>query len=55
MNRSLLLTIDSLINLPLGVLLVVFPRDLIAFLGIPESSSAFFVPASLPPFSGALW
>ena len=42
MNRSLLLTIDSLVNLLLGVLLVVFPRDLISFLGIPEPSSAFY-------------
>ena len=51
MNRSLLLTIDSLINLLLGVLLVVFPRDLISFLGIPEPSSAFY-----PSILGAvLW
>jgi len=49
MNRSLLLTIDSLINLLLGVLLVVFPRDLISFLGIPEPSSAFY-----PSILGAL-
>ena len=42
MNRSLLLTIDSLLNLLLGVLLVVFPRDLISFLGIPQPSSAFY-------------
>ena len=42
MNRSLLLTIDSLVNLLLGVLLVVFPQDLISFLGIPEPSSAFY-------------
>ena len=42
MNRSLLLTIDSLVNLLLGVLLVVFPRDLISYLGIPEPSSAFY-------------
>ena len=42
MNRSLLLTIDGLINLLLGVLLVVFPRDLISFLGIPAPSSAFY-------------
>ena len=41
-NRSLLLTIDGLINLLLGVLLVVFPRDLISYLGIPEPSSAFY-------------
>lgn len=51
MNRSILLTIDSLINLPLGVLMVVFPRDLIAFPGIPEPSSAFY-----PSILGAvLW
>ena len=31
MSRSLLLTIDRLINLLLGVLLFVFPRDLISF------------------------
>ena len=42
MNRSLLLTIDGVINLLLGVLLVVFPRDLISFLGIPAPSSAFY-------------
>ena len=41
-KRSLLLTIDSLINLLLGVLLVMFPRDLIRFLGIPEPGSAFY-------------
>lgn len=42
MNRSLLLTIDSLINLLLGALLVTFPRDLIGFLGIPQPGSAFY-------------
>ena len=42
MNRSLLLTIDSLINLLLGALLLLFPRDLISFLGIPEPGSAFY-------------
>ena len=42
MNRSLLLTIDSLINLLLGLFLVMFPRDLIRLLGIPEPGSAFY-------------
>ena len=42
MNRSLLLTIDSLLNLLLGALLVVFPRDLVSFLGIPQPGSAFY-------------
>ena len=42
MNRSLLLTVDSLINLLLGVLLLVFPRDLMSFLGLPEPGSAFY-------------
>lgn len=42
MNRSPLLTIDSLINLLLGVLLLVFPRGLISFLGIPEPASASY-------------
>ena len=58
MNRSLLLTIDSLINLLLGVLLVAFPRDLISFLGIPEPSSAFYpsiLGAVLVGIGIALW
>ena len=42
MKRSLLLTIDSLINFLLGTLLIIFPRDLVSFLGIPQFSSAFY-------------
>lgn len=42
MKSPLLLTIDSLINLLLGVLLIVFPRDLASFLGIPQPASAFY-------------
>ena len=42
MKRSLFLTIDSLINLLLGALLIVFPRDLVSFLGIPQPASAFY-------------
>jgi hypothetical protein len=42
MKRSLLLTIDSLINLGLGALLIVFPRDLVSLLGIPRPASAFY-------------
>ena len=41
-GRSLWLSIDSLINLLLGALLVVFPRDLVAFLGLPQAGSAFY-------------
>ena len=41
-KRSLWLTIDSLINLLLGALLVIFPRDLVSFLGIPQPGSAFY-------------
>jgi hypothetical protein len=37
MNRSILLTIDGLINLALGILLIVFPAPLVAFLGIPAA------------------
>ena len=42
MKRSLFLTIDSLMNLLLGALLIVFPRDLASFLGIPQPASAFY-------------
>ena len=36
------LTIDSLINLLLGIFLIIFPRNLVSFLGIPQFSSAFY-------------
>ena len=58
MNRSLLLAIDSLINLVLGALLLVFPRGLVSFLGIPEPASAFYpnaLGAILLGIGVALW
>ena len=42
MSRSFLIWIDSFINLGLGALLIVFPRDLVSFLGIPQPASAFY-------------
>ena len=42
MTRSALLTIDSIINLGLGVLLVLFPRDVVTLLGIPAAAPAFY-------------
>lgn len=42
MRRSFLIGIDSFINLALGALLIVFPRDLVSFLGIPQPASAFY-------------
>ena len=35
MNRSVLLTIDGIINLTLGILLILLPAPLVEFLGIP--------------------
>ncbi len=37
MNRSILLTIDGIINLTLGILLIAFPAPLVTFLGIPDA------------------
>ena len=42
MRRSFLIGIDSFINLGLGALLIVFPRDFVTFLGIPQPASAFY-------------
>lgn len=42
MSRTLLLTIDSLINLILGALLMVFPQRLVSILGVPQADSAFY-------------
>ena len=41
-GRSLWLSIDSLLNVLLGAFLVVFPRDVVSFLGIPQAGSAFY-------------
>lgn len=42
MTRSLLLTIDGVINLCLGVLLVLFPSTIATVLGIPRPASTFY-------------
>ena len=42
MRRSFLIGIDSFINLGLGALLIVFPRDFVSVLGIPQPASAFY-------------
>ena len=41
-TEKLLLLVDAIINLGLGVLLVLFPRALVAALGIPSAKSAFY-------------
>ena len=42
MRAPALLTVDAIINLVLGALLLVFPSGLVAALGIPESRPAFY-------------
>jgi hypothetical protein len=42
MNASSLLTLDAIINLALGVLLIVFPAGLVSSLGIPNVEVAFY-------------
>jgi hypothetical protein len=42
MSSSTLLTIDAIINLALGILLGIFPQSLIAALGIPDTTAAFY-------------
>ena len=41
-TQFFLLTIDAAINVGLGGLLLVFPRPMIAFLGLPSPAVAFF-------------
>ena len=40
--RNELLTIDGILNLVLGILLVVFPTNVVRSLGIPAGESAFY-------------
>jgi hypothetical protein len=40
--RSVLLTIDAVINIALGLLLLTFPAPVVAALGVPETESAFY-------------
>lgn len=42
MTRSTLLILDALLNLALGLLLIIFPPALVEWLGIPETTSAFY-------------
>ena len=42
MDRATLLTIDGVINLLLGILLILFPRSLVEVLGIPSVTSSFY-------------
>jgi hypothetical protein len=42
MRRSALLTLDAVMNLALGVLLIFFPRGVVSLLGIPGAESAFY-------------
>jgi hypothetical protein len=42
MKKHPLLVLDSVINLILGALLLVFPNALVEFLGIPGAASAFY-------------
>ena len=42
MGSSALLTIDAIINLVLGILLVLFPAGLVAALGLPNAELAFY-------------
>jgi hypothetical protein len=41
-NHKLLLIIDSIINLILGIILLLFPLGIASYLGIPESELAFY-------------
>jgi hypothetical protein len=42
MQGNSLLAIDAVINLVLAVLLLTFPRSLVAFLGVPAVENAFY-------------
>ena len=41
-TRTILLTIDAVINLALGALLLVFPRSVVDVLGLPSAPVAFY-------------
>jgi hypothetical protein len=42
MSRAMLLTIDGILNLLLGILLIAFPDTLVAWLGIPPANPSFY-------------
>jgi hypothetical protein len=41
-HRKTLLIIDGLINLVLGVVLLLFPSSLVAYLGVPDAQMSFY-------------
>ena len=41
-NRNRLLVVDGAINLILGIVLLIFPSSLVAYLGVPEAHSPFY-------------
>lgn len=42
MKSSVLLTLDAVINILLGILLLIFSTNVVTFLGVPESENAFY-------------
>ncbi len=42
MSKATLLTIDGIINLLLGIILIFFPSGLVSFLGIPDTQFKFY-------------
>ena len=42
MRSSALLTVDAIVNLVLGSLLIVFPTGLVSLLGVPAAEPAFY-------------
>jgi len=40
---SILIAVDSVVNVLLGLLLLIFPPSLVQWLGLPQPSSAFYV------------
>ena len=41
-SKSALLTVDAMVNLVLGVLLMAFPAGLVDWLGVPAATSSFY-------------
>jgi hypothetical protein len=41
-HRKTLLIIDGLINLALGIVLLLFPSSLVAYLGVPGAENSFY-------------
>jgi hypothetical protein len=42
MNETRLLTIDAVINLALGLLLILFPHNVVRWLGVPVPDTTFY-------------